>query len=314
MDRWLKFDDFGSNGFGCLTFAKSEELLGDVFAVVPPLTFVLNTRYIGAMKSEVILSTCRMYFNVVKLGANPSARVKFSTDYEEDVRKWPRTPLAQEGPQKSLLTVKVCQKVIQIYTDAEEGSTVRFTQGAYQAAKQGVVARNTNEQEWEDEKEPLDDPEPLSDEEEECAQRGGGGGSAAIARRRHGSKPRVPMGSSVAESSRVLRPRPPAAVAMDRSIDTSEDGSDDGGSDDEYVPSPEDKQKGKQQANIQACIPYRGTKRVVAETSPNHPKHKQKTLAAQQKHVKLMEKKKRDSEKAWRHANFCGRKRPKNSF
>ena len=56
----------------------------------------------------MMLTTTRFYFNTVKLGANESARVKFSTDYQEDIVKWPRTPSFGVNV-KNVLTKFVCQ-------------------------------------------------------------------------------------------------------------------------------------------------------------------------------------------------------------
>ena len=89
LKAWLNFIDFGKSDEGCLVINKS----GDGAFIVVPVVFKFHLRDLCPARTRTVCRTwIRAEFNVITLGANPKAKVKFSTDYNNDVTTWPRTP------------------------------------------------------------------------------------------------------------------------------------------------------------------------------------------------------------------------------
>jgi hypothetical protein len=120
LKAWLNFIDFGKSDEGCLVINKS----GDGAFIVVPVVFKFHLRDLCPARTRTVCRTwIRAEFNVITLGANPKAKVKFSTDYNNDVTTWPRTPSDIDASDpKTSLAIFMCRDVISHY---EQGKVRR---------------------------------------------------------------------------------------------------------------------------------------------------------------------------------------------
>ena len=109
---WLNFREIGPAGSQDMIVNKS----GDVVKIVEPITFVWHLQDLSpSCNRRCVRTWLRCYFNVIVLAANEKASPKFSTDYINDIEKWPRTPLKLGEDPKAALAIQMCQDVTRMY-------------------------------------------------------------------------------------------------------------------------------------------------------------------------------------------------------
>jgi hypothetical protein len=120
LKAWLNFNDFGKSDEGCLVINK----LGAGAFTVVPVVFKFNLRDLCPARTKTVCRTwIRAEFNVVTLGANLKAKVKFSTNYNSDVTTWPRTPSdIDTNDPKTSIAIFMCRDVI---SHCEQGKARR---------------------------------------------------------------------------------------------------------------------------------------------------------------------------------------------
>ena len=171
---------------------------GDVVKIVEPITFVWHLQDLSpSCNRRCVRTWLRCYFNVIVLAANEKASPKFSTDYINDIEKWPRTPLKLGEDPKAALAIQMCQDVTRMYQlqpplEFQLPDAVPIAKATYLAAKATLAAaRSGGVDIYEDaeDKEPMPEPVEYEDSEsssdEDLVQLAGG-------RRRH--RPHPPSG------------------------------------------------------------------------------------------------------------------------
>ena len=169
---WLNFREFGPAGSEDMIVNKS----GDVVKIVEPIKLTWHLHDLSpSCNRRCVRTWLRCYFNVIVLAANEKARPKFSSDYINDIEKWPRTPWKLGQDPKGALAIEMCQDVIKMYESQSPSQfqlpdAVPIAKATYLAAKATLAAARSDGAtilyEDTEDKEPVPDPDPVEEDSE----------------------------------------------------------------------------------------------------------------------------------------------------